>query len=88
MGTLQDRSVSWLPTCGSRPSVLCPVILNSADEDEWGKCGVLQFGGNNLRNGASYTVDHCRLLIGNMVPTHLDNLENSWNFMLGLECLV
>jgi len=36
------------------------VIPNCAEKDEWGmgKCGVLQSGGNNLRNGASYALDH------------------------------
>jgi len=32
------------------------------------KCGVLHFGGINLRNGATTaTLDHCRLLIRNHI---------------------
>jgi len=48
------------------------------------KCGVLQFGANNLTNGASYMLDHCRILIGNyiwqIVWYHLQ-MSMIWSFL-------
>ena len=32
-----------------------------------GKCGILQFSGSNLRNGASYALDNYRTLTGNYI---------------------
>ena len=31
------------------------------------KCGVLHFGSNNLRNGASFALDKYRTLIGTII---------------------
>jgi len=62
---IQDRSVSWLPACRSRPALWYRMIPNSGDKYKWDmeKCGVLHFGGNNLRNGGSCALGHCTALI-------------------------
>jgi len=45
------------------------VILYSTEEDalEMEICGVLHYGGSNLRNSASYVLDQYRTLIGNNI---------------------
>ena len=65
-----DRYVdvfATVPACQSRPGSHSqyPVIPNSTEEDHWGvgKCGVLHFGGNNLRYGATHALDRYRTLI-------------------------
>jgi len=35
----QDKMVSWLPGCESRPSSQYPVIRNSVEKDKWLGCG-------------------------------------------------
>ena len=45
------------------------IIISCDSELYWGKevCNVLHFGGNSLRNGASYTLDQYRTLIVNRI---------------------
>ena len=73
ISTRQDRLVACLPAYQSRPGLCYPLISNSTEKDRWGmeKCGVLHFGGNNLRNGASYSLDQYRTLTAR--KSHLAN---------------
>ena len=58
MGTWQDRSVSWLHYLHveADPGRRIPTSTNE-DEFPMKKCGVLHFGGNNLRNGTDHSLD-------------------------------
>jgi len=44
MGTWQERSVSLLPVCGSRPGLWYPVIPQFADSAEEDECDVCKCG--------------------------------------------
>jgi len=53
-GQVGQGCVKWLPARSNSPGSRCLPYNTEEDKWVWKKCIVLYFGGNNLRNGASY----------------------------------